>query len=180
MSDRPPQPSRWILSQTSIRLCLKSSACCTLSWHFGCCIYVSSGFRSGLIGGHESGETNADVSCLRRMVSSRPLWSSRPIFQQPIWSAMSCMPARFTHLLNPVYTIQPVVNPVVQPDWQPAVWCKQTSNRLSNRLSNGLYNRFDNRLYRVNGALRTAFLKAFQTNIPPRMIYASLSRCLVC
>jgi len=47
--------------------------------------------------------------------------------------------------LNPVYTIQPVVNPVVQPVWQLAVSCKQTSNRLSNRFDN----RFDNRLYRV-------------------------------
>jgi len=67
-------------------------------------------------------------------------------------------------LLNPVYTIQPVVKRV----WQPAVSCKQTSKQLSNRLSNrhcsfnrvertatvrstgcqtGLYNRFDNRLY---------------------------------
>ena len=37
--------------------------------------------------------------------------------------------------LNPVYTIQPVLQPV----WQPAVSCKQTSNRLSN----GFHNRFD-------------------------------------
>ena len=28
-------------------------------------------------------------------------------------------------LLNPVYTIQPVVKPVVQPVWQPAVSCKR-------------------------------------------------------
>jgi len=37
-----------------------------------------------------------------------------------------------TCLLNPVYTIQPVLKPVVQPVWQSAVSCKQTSNRLSN------------------------------------------------
>jgi len=38
-------------------------------------------------------------------------------------------------LLNPVYTIQPVVKRV----WQPAVSCKQTSKQLSNRLSNRLW-----------------------------------------
>ena len=43
-------------------------------------------------------------------------------------------------LLNPVYTIQPVLKPVVQPAWQPALSCKQISNRLSKRLSN----QFDN------------------------------------
>jgi len=42
-------------------------------------------------------------------------------------------------MLNPVYTIQPVVKPVVQRVWQPAVSCKQTSNRLWNRVVQRVY-----------------------------------------
>jgi len=52
----------------------------------------------------------------------------------------------FFHLLrsiNPVYTIQPVV--------QPGVSCIQTFNWLSNR--------FDNRLYRINGAIASSLFK---------------------
>ena len=51
-----------------------------------------------------------------------------------------------------VYTIQLVVKQVWQPVWQ-AVGCLFTQY---SRLSIRLYNRFDNRLYRVNGVLRSA------------------------
>jgi len=81
----------------------------------------------------------------------RELWMVRVVSWQ--WEDVVGVWTYWCWLLNPVYTIQPVVKPVVQPVWQPAVSCKQTSNRLSNRLSNGFDNRFDNRLYRVNGAL---------------------------
>ena len=53
--------------------------------------------------------------------------------------------------LNPVYTIQPVVKAVVQPVWQSAV---HTIQPFVKPVVNG----FDNRLYRVNGALRATRL----------------------
>jgi len=67
---------------------------------------------------------------------------------QPCWTNSHCSFNRLSNrVVQPVwqpavYTIQPVVKPV----WQPVVSCIQTFTRLSNR--------FDNRLYRVNGALK--------------------------
>jgi len=60
-------------------------------------------------------------------------------------------------VLDPVYTIQPVVTPVEQPDEQPAASCEQTFNRLSNR--------FDNRLYRVNGVLGISCSSSKRTHL---------------
>ena len=69
------------------------------------------------------------------------------------------------YLLNPVYTIQPVVKPGWQPVWQPC-WTsshcsfnrvERTATVRSTGCQTGLYNRFDNRLYRVNRALSLCF-----------------------
>jgi len=38
-------------------------------------------------------------------------------------------------ILNPVYTIQPVVKPVVQPVWQPVVSCKRGRSDLITRIT---------------------------------------------
>ena len=99
-------------------------------------------------------------------------WRQRFVFPSMLWHCWlgdrkDIRPVKIpchlssTVLLNPVYTIQPVVKPVVQQVWQPAVSCKQTYNRLStvlndqhcsfNQLSNRVVQpvwqtRFDNRV----------------------------------
>jgi len=54
-------------------------------------------------------------------------------------------PSVHTHVLSPVYMIQPVVKPLVKPVWQPIKCLYTQYNRLSNRMSS----RVENRLYRV-------------------------------
>jgi len=51
---------------------------------------------------------------------------------KPFWSANNALWTKLLRL-NPVYTIEPVVNPVVQLVWQPAVSCKR-GLRSSERL----------------------------------------------
>jgi len=67
-------------------------------------------------------------------------------------------------LLNPVYTIQPVVKPVEQRVGQP-VEC------LFTRCSQ-LFNRFDNRLYRADGVLDTAVRRHLYVPILARQCYS--------
>jgi len=91
------------------------------------------------------------------ILASESLRKSIASLRKKVWHPVGDWFCLVELLLNPVYTIQPVVQAV----WQPAVSCKQTSSRLSNQFDNrldvcihdtagcqtGLYNRFKNWLY---------------------------------
>jgi len=92
------------------------------------------------------------------------LYTIQPVVN-PVWQlAVSCIQPVVKPVVQPGLTtgwtnsgcsfntvVKLVLNPVWEPVWQP-VGCLFT--RYS-RLSNRLYNRCDNRLYRVNGVLRS-------------------------